>query len=268
MKKISLDEIKYIELNILKQFKQFCDEKKIKYYLSNGTLLGAIKYKGFIPWDDDIDVFVPRADYERLILEFPLNDKLKLICSERDENCIFPFAKLSDMSTRIKDQIILNDYIYGIHIDIFPLDFWNNDIYVSQKNAKIIQAQSRNLSLSISRFSQGRTFVRTCVKNLLIAFFRIVGWKYFKKALNDQINDCLNFAGDKYAGCVVWPIYGKHEVIPSEAFTGTVYVQFEGEMFPAPIGYDIYLRSLYGNYEKDPPVEKQKSHHRYTAYYI
>ena len=83
MKELSLQEIKQIELQILKRLKFFCDENNIRYFLCNGTLLGAIKYEGFIPWDDDIDVFVPRKDYDRLIRSFEDDNKYHLFAFEK-----------------------------------------------------------------------------------------------------------------------------------------------------------------------------------------
>lgn len=99
MRELSLDELREVELDILKTFHNFCEENKIKYYLSNGTLLGAVKYRGFIPWDDDIDVFVPREDYDRLISIFKDSEKYHLFAFERNERYRYLFAKLCDMAT-------------------------------------------------------------------------------------------------------------------------------------------------------------------------
>ncbi len=262
---LSLEEVKQIELEILKEFKSFCENAGITYFLSNGTLLGAVKYKGFIPWDDDIDVFVPRKDYMRLIKEYPRTGKLDLLCAERNEHFFLPFAKLSDTSTVIRGQIRVQEYTYGVHIDIFPLDFWNDDIDVSQKCAMVVKRNIKRLLLSTAYFSKGRTWVRTCVKNVLIACARIKGWKHYKKKLYHSIKHSLELSGKQYSGCVAWPIYGKSEILDSSIFSDVVYLEFEGEKYPAPIGYDTYLRSLYGEYEKDPPKSEQRSHHYFRA---
>ena len=101
MKELSLQEIKQVELEILKEFNSFCEENNIRYFLAFGTLLGAIRYKGFIPWDDDVDVLVPRDDYNRLLKQFQNNEKYCLYAFERDKKYSFPFAKLCDMKTRL-----------------------------------------------------------------------------------------------------------------------------------------------------------------------
>lgn len=266
MEELTLSEIKKIELNILKFLKKYCEENHIRYFLSNGTLLGAVKYKGFIPWDDDIDVLMPRADYERFIKEFFTEDHMQLLCNERCNNYVFPYAKLSDMSTVIKGQTIISDYKYGVHIDIFPLDRWSDDVNYASKSACRIQAWGRKLGFSISHFCKGRTFFRTCVKSIFIACARMVGWKYYHKKLTNEIHCCMDKAGDTLCGCLVWPVYGEREIIPAEVFSDIVEVEFEGEKYPAPIGYDTYLRSLYGNYEEEPPIKRQKTHHTFKAY--
>ena len=100
MQELTLQEIKEIELEILKHFHAFCQENNIRYFISHGTLLGTIRYKGFIPWDDDIDVLVPREDYDRLLAIFQDNERYQLFHFEKDSRFLFPFAKLCDMTTR------------------------------------------------------------------------------------------------------------------------------------------------------------------------
>jgi lipopolysaccharide cholinephosphotransferase len=103
------------------------------------------------------------------------------------------------------------------------------------------------------------------VKELLMIACKAIGSEYFIRgiikaaALEDQENS-------SYVGCKSWCIYGEREIIPAEVFVDTIEVTFEGIKFPAPIGYDAYLRSLYGDYEKDPPIEQQKTHHNFKAY--
>lgn len=266
MKELDLNEIKKAEINLLKIFKTYCEKNNLKYFLSNGTLLGAVKYKGFIPWDDDIDVIMPREDYDRFIKEFSFDDSVKLLHNETCENYVFPFAKLSDMSTVIQNQTSLAGYEYGLHIDIFPLDRWNGDKRQAVQDAKYINQICQKLCFAISCFSKGRSVIRTYVKNLIIAYTRILGWKYYRRKLHKAIEERRGDSKNIYCGCLVWPVYGTREIIPSQAFSCTTEVEFEGEKYAAPIGYDVYLRNLYGDYEKDPPLEKQRSHHCFKAY--
>ena len=99
MKELSLNELKEIELETLKMFHAFCVEHNIRYFLAYGTLLGAIRYKKFIPWDDDVDLLIPREDYDRLLTLFQDNEKYKLYSFERNPDYLFTFAKLCVMTT-------------------------------------------------------------------------------------------------------------------------------------------------------------------------
>ena len=266
MRELQLDEIKEIELSVLRHFDAFCREHNIKYFLSNGTLLGAVKYEGFIPWDDDIDVLLPRKDYDRLMEIYPKEGNFKLLSYERDPNSVFPFAKLYDTSTVIKNQTRLKDYIYGVHIDIFPLDVLGDDFVLAAKTAKKSKRLTQKLSFSVSYYTKGRSFLRTCIKALCITFVSLRGYKAYKRKFLKQMKNVPKNEEGKFVGCILWSIRGKKEIFPAEIFADTVELNFEGESYPAPVGYDAYLRQLYGNYEQDPPLEKQKSHHRFAAY--
>ena len=265
MKELSLQEIKQIEFALLKKFDVFCKENGIRYFLSNGTLLGAVKYKGFIPWDDDIDVFVPREDYEKLLSLFQDDGTYRLFAFEKDRHYRFPFAKLCDMSTRKEEENTDNGVILGVDIDIFPLDAWSSDLHCAQREVKMINRKMFFLGLTKLRRADSQNPLKRAVKRATMLFLRMMGSRCFIRSI---IRKSTKYAqkDSSYLGCKSWCIYGEREIIPAEVFAETVYIEFEGAIFSAPIGYDTYLRSLYGDYEKDPPAEKQRSHHRYRAY--
>ena len=148
MKQLTISEIQQIEYELLIQFDEYCHKNRITYFLSNGTLLGAIKYKGFIPWDEDIDVLVPREDYNRLINSFKDNEQLRLFSYERNKNYRFPFAKLCDIHTIKEEYSYENSVNLGLNIDIFPLDYWKNDLMEAKKESKIINRYMLGLTLS------------------------------------------------------------------------------------------------------------------------
>lgn len=265
MNLLSLDEIKQIEFDLLKHFDTFCRENDIRYVLSNGTLLGAVKYKGFIPWDDDVDVLVPREDYDRLIATFQDGDGICLMSAEREPRYIYPFAKFCDTTT-VKDETSLdNGVTLGLNIDVFPLDTWDDDLENAKREARKIKKTISRLSLSKLRRPNAPSAIKRMAQAVLMVGCKLVGSQKFMRDLvamsnrNDQ-------AGSRYLGCKIWCIYGEREIIPAEVFADSVEVMFEGQAFPAPIGYDTYLRSLYGDYEQDPPADKQKTHHSFEAY--
>ncbi len=267
MKELSLQEIKIIELEILKYFHSFCVENNIKYFLSNGTLLGAVKYKGFIPWDDDVDVLVPREDYNKLISLFKDTEKHVLLAFERNENFRYPFSKLVDMSTRKEETNINNGVEIGIDIDIFPLDYWDYDLEKAKKEVKRINRNMFALTLTKMNKAESNNPLKRFVKSVVMFFCKLHGGKYYIRKIIDESNKEYE-KNSSYLGCKAWCIYNEREIIPSKAFAEVIEIEFEKEKFYAPVGYDTYLRSLYGDYRQDPPLEKQKTHHSFKAYKI
>lgn len=265
MKLLTLDEIKQAEFGLLKKFDSFCRQNKIRYFLSNGTLLGAVKYKGFIPWDDDIDVLVPREDYERLVEIFKDDDAVSLISFEREPKYLYPFAKLCDRFT-IKDESGLdNGIILGLNIDVFPLDSWNDKVSEAVKEVKNIKKHIIALNLAKLKKTNASTLIKRFVQRILMIICKIFTAEFFLKKIIKKCNKKKENAS-LYLGCKSWCIYGTREIIPAQVFEDSIEVEFEGSVFPAPIGYDRYLRSLYGNYWEDLPIEKQKTHHAFKAY--
>lgn len=265
MKKLSLKEIKEIEFELLKQFDSFCKENNIRYFLSNGTLLGAVKYKGFIPWDDDVDVLVPRADYDRLIALFPENDRYQLFSFEKNKKYRYPFAKLCNMTTRKEEANIHNGVDLGIDIDVFPLDVWSGDLREAKKEARSIRKNMFFLSLTKLEKADSLHPLKRLAKSTVMVCCKMLGSTHFLKKIV-KASRKRTAGSEHYVGCKTWCIYGDREIVPTEVFSDAVALEFCGMNFPAPAGYDTYLRSLYGDYEKDPPEEQQRSHHAYTAY--
>ncbi len=265
MKELSLQELKGIEFDILKVFDAFCKEHNIRYYFAYGTLLGAIRYKKFIPWDDDVDVLVPREDYERLVAIYKDSEQYQLFSPERDSNFLFPFAKLCDMTTRKVETCQNNGVELGVDIDIFPLDYWDNNFEKAKKEAKRINRYMSFLTLSKLSQPDSKSVLKRFVKRFVMVYCKMLGGKYFINKIN-KTTIRPEQKGSAYIGTKSWCVYGERNIIPSAAFDDIVEVEFEGEMFPAPVGYDTYLTCLYGDYLPEPPKEKQKTHHTFKAY--
>ena len=122
MKKLTDKEVKQIELDILEYVHNFCEENGLKYIMNYGTLIGAVRHKGFIPWDDDIDISMPRADYEKLIASFPKNGRYKILDHRTSKDYFNNFVKVIDTNTKIVDNRNDKTYESGLFIDIFPMD--------------------------------------------------------------------------------------------------------------------------------------------------
>lgn len=266
MKELTLQELKEIELDILKMFDAFCKENNIRYFLAFGTLLGAIRYKKFIPWDDDVDVLVPREDYKRLLSLFQDNEKYHLYSFERNRKYAFPFAKLCNMTTKLVETSYPNNNLeLGVNIDIFPLDYFDNDL--EEAKNEIRRIRKNNACLSYMKVDKPKTSnpIKYVVWSIIIKYCKLRGSEYYIQKTTRECNKPEQ-KGSKYAGAKVWPIWGDRIITPADAFSESVEIEFEGMMFPAPIGYDAYLTCLYGDYLPEPPKDKQKTHHSFKAY--
>lgn len=265
MKELTLPEIKAIELDILKHFHAFCEENHIRYFISHGTLLGTIRYKGFIPWDDDVDVLVPREDYDRLLKLFQDTDRYRMCYFEKDPHFLFPYAKLCDMTTRkIENGTELGTPL-GLDMDIFPLDAWGSDLKKARREAKRQKRLLFKLGLTKLEKPDSRTFWKRLLKGVLMVLCKMKGSRYYVRKLI-KASRSHPYEGSAYLGAKAWNVYGCRDIIPVEAFDHPIPVEFEGETFWAPAGYDTFLTCLYGDYLPEPPVEKRKTHHNFKAY--
>ena len=235
-KKLSSEEIKQIELNLLLKLDEICKKYKLRYYLCGGTLLGAVRHKGFIPWDDDIDVLMPREDFEKLLRleKKQKQDAVEKIVSWKSGNSIYPFIKLINTNTVLKEKYLSEEFTTGIWIDIFPLDGMPDDEKIIAKKFKKIKFYKTILLTAYSEMGKGATWYAALAKRVLIPIC---------KHLNtEKLSNKLKAISKEY------PI------------DKSVEVEFEGHMFPAPKCWDFYLTQLYGDYMQLPPENKRISH--------
>lgn len=265
MQELTLQEIKQIELEILKTFHAFCEENNIRYFISHGTLLGTIRYKGFIPWDDDVDVLVPRADYEKLLSLFKDSEQYRLLHFEKDERFLFPYAKLCDMTTLKVENGKEAELHLGLDMDIFPLDAWDNDKEKAQKESKHQKKAMFRLGLTKLDKPDSLHPVKRFIKGILMILAKMKGSKHYVRKLMKEARK-HPYEGATYLGGKAWNVYGFRDILPAEVFDHPIEVEFEGHTFRAPVGYDAFLSSLYGNYLPEPPPEKRKTHHNFKAY--
>lgn len=269
MRKItSHDEIKKIEFDILVEFRKFCEQHDLKYSLGAGTLLGAVRHQGFIPWDDDIDIFMLRAEYDRMI-DIIENSDSSLIHSRYafklplSENFAYPFVKIVDMKTLVLDRNLRRRYCNGLWIDIFPIDTCYKDM---SKNEVMILRRREYVKM-IRRFStvSGKNFFRTVLKQLNN---QIQHW-LFHRGLKYWIRQCLKTDSDPdsgFAGTIMWPVTVK-DVYPVGYFEGYTELEFEGEMFSVFRRYEDILTWRYGDYLQLPELQDRQGHH-FDAYML
>lgn len=262
MRELKIDEIKKIQTDILKVFASFCEKKGLTYFLAYGTLIGSVRHQGYIPWDDDIDVIMPRPDYERLINTFS-DDRYKIFCPEHYDSCPFTFGKLYDNHTIIK-ECSSRKYKIGLNIDIFVLDGLPNDEKESAKHIKCNSFWINILEIKKIAFSSKRSFLRNFELFLLKAgtFFLPYIWVRNKII---QINKKNSYNDSKFCSDLC---YSGALRMNKDLFESKSIGLFEGHKFFIPCGYDTWLKSVYGDYMKLPPEEKRVTHHVYTAFII
>lgn len=259
MKNLTSSEIKSIELNILKQFADFCEKNSLYYTLGYGTLLGAVRHKGFIPWDDDIDIYMPRKDYEKVLDLYKNNQSvggLELLYSTEENKYYYPFAKLCDPKTVAKMESNLTEH--GIWIDIFPVDKVPEDRKKALKFHKRMRFLKRVVIAYTTDFKHRKLDKKTLPKIVFSAYGKIIGKKKITAKLEREAVQ-YNNTSSRYVCPIVFQTLLGGEMTETDFLT-PVKLQFEQYEFNAPTKYHEYLTSLYGDYMQLPPENKRETH--------
>lgn len=252
---LSLSEIRNISLMLLDEVHCFCVNNNLRYTLFHGSLLGAIRHKGFIPWDDDIDIAMPRTDYEIFIDKF-ISTKCKVVSYKKDIRYYLPWAKVCDLNTikeeNIKDQ---NGLIMGVNIDVYPVDTISNEKQI----ASIIKKRNR--------YEKYREYAlcefNNPLKKAFSLFFRGKA-NYFSKLI-DKCNQQYSKDQPKYF--ITTEVYNvKPTFFSLNMFDNLILAEFENRKYFISDNYDELLSKRLGNYLELPPVEERKRHHTYIAY--
>lgn len=253
-------ELRQYQINILNHIHRFCTENNITYFLSSGSLIGAVRHGGYVPWDDDIDIYMPRKSYERFCAEF--NDpsgRYELLEPRKTRHYVYTFAKIADTTTEMVEAWYDN-YPIGIYVDIFPVDYvtenmWKRKwVFWLKKNLFRIYIDKRvKLFRDNNPWHIFKRFVCKLVPvpaSVLNSWLRSLQWH--KKETNTVCN--MTEVGPSIKSC-----------FRSECIKSTVDIVFEGNTYKTMVGYKEYLEKTYGNYMQLPP-EDQRETHKFKAY--
>ena len=248
-------ESKKIMLESLIWLHNFCEENNINYFMIGGTLLGSVRHKGFIPWDDDIDIAMPREDYERFIL---LQSKITAPYSfehySTNSSVHFSFIKFFNSKLRVSESGYKN-YNPGVWIDIFPLDFTFSDPDERSLQFKKIKFYRRILSYKNASFYNSS--MKNIAKNFISFFLEAIPIR----ALLKKIDRLEKLSDDKVLIANLHGTWGDKEVVPANLISSKKLYEFEGNYFWSFSDCDKWLSSVYGDYMKLPPESDQIARH-------
>lgn len=264
MKEIGLDELKALQLDVLQAIHDFCQANGITYSLACGTALGAVRHHGYIPWDDDIDIYLLRKDYNRLMEIYPAEGRFQLISMERNKEWDRPYAKAYDSDTVFEERYNCSVQI-GVGIDVYPIDKVPDDF----EEWKCFDGKRRRwqkyLIMKQILFSKERSLS----KNLFILGAKALLLPFSRKTISAYIDKRIKAFNATNSTWVFESAQGmiQKNRFHERVFEQTIPIDFEDRKFMLFKDYDEYLSNGYGDYMKLPPVEKQVAHHAYKAYW-
>lgn len=260
MKEMSIDNCKMCAANILRIVDQVCKENELDYFVFYGTLLGAVRHKGFIPWDDDIDIIMPRKDYDSLAQVMENNSYgLFFMRPENTSDTIYPHGKMIDTSTELYVHGYKHVDGYGVGIDIFPIDYLSNNRLLRTIKIKYALLLRKLIEHSASTtVEKGSSYYLTIKRYIAFYLTRVLDTNKLINKLNT-----LNIKNkpSSYYG-VAWD-----RALPKELLFNAKRMPFEDFYVNVPNDSLYFLKELFGDYLKYPPVEEQVPKHHYDAYY-
>lgn len=257
---VDLDKLKNKQLEILKVFIECCEKLKLKYFLAFGTLIGAVRHGGFIPWDDDIDLYMPRENYDFFVKNYSkyMPENYFMQTMDTDPLYALNFGKLRDSNTTLIEKHVLNiDINHGVFIDIFPLDGY-------------IKGHNKVLDLRVKENPLFEEPDKNIISNTLNSINKKLAYKLGESIPNKLKSDISRKAipkdNPKYSDCeYVASLADGFSIIPlkKSLFGEGVKIKFENLYANAPECYHEYLTILYGDYMKLPPKEQREPHHNF-----
>ena len=276
MQEMTNKEMQAVELEILKVLSNICEEQNLDYFLMYGTLLGAARHKGFIPWDDDLDIMMKRSDYDKLLKYLVEHEKelMPYKLFSKVNNPEYPFMISRFCDTRYK-YVANNekDCGMGLFVDIYPLDGAGHSWKEVKKKGNYFRflssmcflASREHFFVDHVEYSSKMSIKQTVIKIPLYLIAKVTGVEFWFKRL-EKLKDKYKYDECEFVGPTTWQSDYRRDVMKKEWVDETIFVQFEDSKFRAPKRYKDVLKHKYGNYMEMPPVEKRVATHDYKAY--
>lgn len=273
MKPMTLEDIKKVSLDIMIYLDKICRENDIEYAIYYGTLLGAVRHKGFIPWDDDIDIVVPRPDYDRLLKILQQESKYLLLSFETRSDYRYPFAKLVDTNTQFISNVFhwAEDKDLGVFVDIFPLDGMPSDKEVRTAYADYCELLRLNMMDTLgSSYARAKSKYKSVIK-------RVVKYPHHRKLLKQgdysywrdlYMKETVKYPFEEAETCGYMEFINyPRGLFPIEWFHSYKDIEFEGHYFRTIQEDEAFLKMCYGDYMQLPPENERVSHHTYDTFW-
>lgn len=273
MKKLTNEDIQRISVDILVYIDKLCREHNIDYSIFYGSLIGVERHKGYIPWDDDLDIVLTRPNYERLLELLKKQEDYLLLSPENTENYRYAFAKLVDKHTKAVSKQYYNseDENLGVYVDIFPIDGFPTDLKERKKFGELCELYRANMVFSLNHsYAISRSWLKAKAKRILYypkyrKLLRQGDYNYWKNKYESLVTkypfEEAEFCGYMEFINIYWGVF------PTDWFKEYEDVEFEGHTFMAIKERDKFLTLRYDNYMELPPEEERVTHHPYDFYF-
>ena len=269
MREMTIDELKAVQVDIACAIDAFCAEHGLRYFLGYGSLIGALRHKGFIPWDEDIDLGMPRPDYEFFVHHFNgWRSGLVVFAPELDSRYYAPYANVCDQSTLLEEENCSHGpFEIGVKVDVFPIDGAPSD---EQEWKELrIELEKLNHDLYFKNVRLAPKFRKGFVTGLKAAGIKMSLAFTSIRGIQRRIRELAtshDFKASEMSDKLSFPNPGNTRM-KREVFEHYIDVEFEGHKFKAPRDYDVYQRAIYGDYMTLPPESERVPHHGFHAWW-